>query len=94
MRSSFRGSNRSFPKDAKGLMPQPRYYGSGNLFQATREQLDFLVQIHELERIVRAGLADGTTDLWALTQLTNERLGPYPELMTELGASVRAVAAL
>jgi len=46
----------------------------------------------ELERAVRDEIAAGTTDLWPLTQRMNERFGPYPEFMTELGASVRAVA--
>jgi len=43
-----------------------------------------------LDAVVREAVAGGTTDLWELTQLANERLGPYPEWTTELGASVRA----
>ena len=46
----------------------------------------------ELEQAVRQEVAAGTTELWPLTQRMNERFGPYPEFMTELGASVRAVA--
>jgi glyoxylase-like metal-dependent hydrolase (beta-lactamase superfamily II) len=47
----------------------------------------------ELEQAVRAELEAGTTDLWELTKRMDERFGPYPEFMTELGAGVRAVAA-
>jgi glyoxylase-like metal-dependent hydrolase (beta-lactamase superfamily II) len=54
-----------------------------------REALAFTEQ---LEAVVREGVAAGTTDLWELTKLANERLGPYPEWTTELGASVRAHA--
>jgi glyoxylase-like metal-dependent hydrolase (beta-lactamase superfamily II) len=46
----------------------------------------------ELEHAVREELAAGTDGLWPLTQKMNERFGPYPEFMTELGAFVRAVA--
>ncbi len=49
--------------------------------------LDFTVQVH---RVVGEGLKNGTTDLWELTQYADEKLGPYPEFMTELGAGVRA----
>ena len=49
-----------------------------------------LAWIDELDRVVRSAVAGGTTDLWALTQLADEHLGPYPEFMTELGASVRS----
>jgi glyoxylase-like metal-dependent hydrolase (beta-lactamase superfamily II) len=45
---------------------------------------------HELGEAVREGLARGVTDLWQLTQLADERVGPFPEFMHELGASVRA----
>jgi glyoxylase-like metal-dependent hydrolase (beta-lactamase superfamily II) len=48
----------------------------------------------ELEAGVREELAQGTTDLWQLTQRLDHRLGPYPEFMVELGASVRACTAL
>jgi glyoxylase-like metal-dependent hydrolase (beta-lactamase superfamily II) len=44
----------------------------------------------ELEDLVRCAIRDGTTDLWELTQRADERLGPFPEFMTELGAAVRA----
>ena len=45
-----------------------------------------------LDALVREAVGSGTTDLWELTQLANERLGPFPEWTTELGASVRAHA--
>lgn len=45
---------------------------------------------HELGEAVRDGLGRGVTDLWELTQIADERVGPYPEFMVELGASVRA----
>jgi glyoxylase-like metal-dependent hydrolase (beta-lactamase superfamily II) len=45
-----------------------------------------------LEVLVRSGLEEGTTDLWKLTQRADEKLGPYPDFMTELGAPVRAHA--
>jgi glyoxylase-like metal-dependent hydrolase (beta-lactamase superfamily II) len=47
---------------------------------------------HELGEAVREGLGRGVTDLWELTKLADERVGPYPEFMIELGASVRAHA--
>ena len=58
---------------------------------AARDFLDrSLAFTDELETVVHAAVREGTTDLWALTQLADERVGPYPEFMTELGASVRA----
>jgi glyoxylase-like metal-dependent hydrolase (beta-lactamase superfamily II) len=45
---------------------------------------------HQLGEAVREGLDRGVTDLWELTQVADERVGPYPEFMIELGASVRA----
>lgn len=48
----------------------------------------------ELERAVREEIAVGTHGLWPLTQAMDARFGPYPEFMTELGALVRAAAAL
>ena len=45
---------------------------------------------YDLHEVVREGIADGVTGLWELTQYADKRLGPYPEFMTELGASVRA----
>jgi hypothetical protein len=46
----------------------------------------------DMERIVRAAIAEGTTDLWQLTQRADAALGPYSEFMTELGATMRAAA--
>jgi glyoxylase-like metal-dependent hydrolase (beta-lactamase superfamily II) len=45
-----------------------------------------------LEGVVRAGVDEGITDLWELTQRADQKVGPYPDFMTELGASVRAHA--
>jgi glyoxylase-like metal-dependent hydrolase (beta-lactamase superfamily II) len=47
--------------------------------------------VDELESILREEIAAGTTDLWELTKRADERLGPYPEFMTELGAGARSV---
>ena len=62
----------------------------------TREALAFLDRAlaftDEVEHAVREELAAGTEGLWPLTQRLNERFGPYPEFMTELGAFVRAAA--
>lgn len=44
----------------------------------------------ELESAVRAGMRAGVSDLWELTQAADRAVGPYPEFMVELGASVRA----
>jgi glyoxylase-like metal-dependent hydrolase (beta-lactamase superfamily II) len=44
----------------------------------------------EVDDVVRSALAAGTTGLWEVTKLVDERLGPFPEFMTELGATVRA----
>ena len=49
-----------------------------------------LAYVEELDGIVRGAVERGVTDLWELTQLADERVGPYPEFMIELGASVRA----
>jgi glyoxylase-like metal-dependent hydrolase (beta-lactamase superfamily II) len=49
-----------------------------------------LAFVDELEGVVREGLAAGATDLWELTQLAGERVGPYTEGPVELAASVRA----
>jgi len=49
-----------------------------------------LAYTYELHEIVRESLRSGTTDLWELTQYANKKLGPYPDFMTELGASVRS----
>lgn len=49
-----------------------------------------LAYTHELHDLVRGAMRRGITDLWELTQYADGKLGPYPESMTELGASVRA----
>jgi len=58
------------------------------------EALDFLDRslafTHEVHRVVEEGLRNGTTDLWELTKRADAELGPYPGVMTELGAGVRA----
>jgi len=43
-----------------------------------------------VEEVVREGLRSGVTDLWELTRLADERLGPYPDFAIEIGAGVRA----
>jgi glyoxylase-like metal-dependent hydrolase (beta-lactamase superfamily II) len=48
--------------------------------------------VDDVERVVRAAIAEGVTDLWQLTQRVNDALGPFPEFMTELGATVREAA--
>lgn len=48
--------------------------------------------VDDVERVVRTTIADGTTDLWRLTQRVDGALGPFPEFMTELGATVREAA--
>ncbi|MGH3086214.1 MAG: MBL fold metallo-hydrolase [Rubrobacteraceae bacterium] len=59
-----------------------------------REALDFLDRSLEftdrVEEVVREGLEKGVTDLRGLTELADERLGPYPEMPAEIGAGVRA----
>jgi glyoxylase-like metal-dependent hydrolase (beta-lactamase superfamily II) len=61
------------------------------------EALDWLEDgrafVDDVERIVREAVSEGTTGLWDLTQRVNTALGPYPEVMTELGATVREAAA-
>jgi glyoxylase-like metal-dependent hydrolase (beta-lactamase superfamily II) len=49
--------------------------------------LDFTIQMNGL---VGEGLNNGVSDLWELTKYADAQLGPYPESMHELGASVRA----
>ncbi len=60
------------------------------------EALDWLatgcVFLDDVERAVRAAQAEGVTDLWELSQHVDAQVGPYPEFMTELGATVRAYA--
>jgi glyoxylase-like metal-dependent hydrolase (beta-lactamase superfamily II) len=48
--------------------------------------------VDDVEQAVRAAQTDGVTDLWELTQRVDAHVGPYPEFMTELGATVRAYA--
>jgi glyoxylase-like metal-dependent hydrolase (beta-lactamase superfamily II) len=59
-----------------------------------REALDFLGRslkfTDRVDRATREGLEDGVTALWELTQRVDERLGPYPAFMIELGAAVRS----
>jgi glyoxylase-like metal-dependent hydrolase (beta-lactamase superfamily II) len=61
-----------------------------------REALAWLaagrVFLDDVERAVRALQAQNVTDLWELTQRVDAEVGPYPEFMTELGATVRAYA--
>ena len=45
---------------------------------------------HELDR----RWSEQNRDLWELMQRADQRLGPYPEFMSELGASIRAHTAL
>jgi len=45
---------------------------------------------HRVEEVAREGLRNGVTDLWDLTRLADERLGPYPDFAIEIGAGVRA----
>jgi glyoxylase-like metal-dependent hydrolase (beta-lactamase superfamily II) len=62
---------------------------------AARDFLDrSLAFTHDLERAVREEIAAGAHALWPLTQAIDRRFGPYPEFMNELGAIVRAAAAL
>ena len=50
-----------------------------------------LARLHRTSWSGRArGDRGGHTALWPLTQRMDERFGPYPEFMTELGALVRA----
>jgi glyoxylase-like metal-dependent hydrolase (beta-lactamase superfamily II) len=48
--------------------------------------------VDDVERVVRAAIAEGMTDLWQLTQRVDAALGPFPEFTTELGATVREAA--
>ena len=53
--------------------------------------LDRSLQFTEdVDDVLRSAIAAGTTGLWELTKVVDKRLGPFPEFMTELGASVRA----
>jgi glyoxylase-like metal-dependent hydrolase (beta-lactamase superfamily II) len=46
--------------------------------------------VDDVERVVREAPAEERDDLWALTQRVDAALGPFPQFMTELGATVRA----
>jgi glyoxylase-like metal-dependent hydrolase (beta-lactamase superfamily II) len=48
--------------------------------------------VEDVERVVRVSPAEERDDLWALTQRVDAELGPFPEFMTELGATVREAA--
>jgi glyoxylase-like metal-dependent hydrolase (beta-lactamase superfamily II) len=45
--------------------------------------------VDDVERVVRDTPADEKDDLWTLTQRVDAALGPFPQFMTELGATVR-----
>jgi glyoxylase-like metal-dependent hydrolase (beta-lactamase superfamily II) len=49
--------------------------------------------VDDVERAVREAPAEERDDLWALTQRVDAVLGPFPQFMTELGATVREAAA-
>jgi glyoxylase-like metal-dependent hydrolase (beta-lactamase superfamily II) len=58
---------------------------------AARAFLDSsLAFVHAVRDAVRAGVADGTTELWPLTQAVDAAVGPFPAFAHELAASVRA----
>ena len=61
-----------------------------------REALEWLASgrdfLDAVERSVRAAQAEGAAGLWELTKRVDAELGPYPEFMSELGATVRAYA--
>jgi glyoxylase-like metal-dependent hydrolase (beta-lactamase superfamily II) len=46
--------------------------------------------VDDVERVVRDAPPEERADLWALTQRVDAALGPFPQFMTELGATVRA----
>jgi glyoxylase-like metal-dependent hydrolase (beta-lactamase superfamily II) len=48
--------------------------------------------VDDVERVVRDARAKEKDDLWALTQHVDGALGPFPQFMTELGATVREAA--
>jgi glyoxylase-like metal-dependent hydrolase (beta-lactamase superfamily II) len=48
--------------------------------------------VDDVERVVRSAPAEERGDLWALTQRVDAVLGPFPQFMTELGATVREAA--
>jgi glyoxylase-like metal-dependent hydrolase (beta-lactamase superfamily II) len=49
--------------------------------------------VDDVERAVREAPVEERDDLWALTQRVDAVLGPFPQFMTELGATVREAAA-
>ena len=49
--------------------------------------------VDDVERVVREAPAEERDDLWALTQRVDAVLGPFPQFVTELGATVREAAA-
>lgn len=53
-----------------------------------------LAFVDELETAVHEAVAEGVADLWALTKRAAGQVGPYPEPIAELAASVRAQLAL
>jgi len=61
-----------------------------------KEALEWLATgrafVDEVERVVRSASVDERADLWALTQQVDAVLGPFPQFMTELGATVREAA--
>jgi glyoxylase-like metal-dependent hydrolase (beta-lactamase superfamily II) len=48
--------------------------------------------VEDVERLVQDAPTEEKADLWALTQRVDAALGPFPQFMTELGATVRAAA--
>ena len=48
--------------------------------------------VDDVERVVREAPSEARADLWALTQRVDAALGPFPDFMTELGATVREAA--
>lgn len=53
--------------------------------------LEFTDEVHEA---TREGINSGITGLKELTEFADETLGPYPDFAVEIGAGVRAHAAL
>ena len=48
--------------------------------------------VDDVERVVREAPTEARADLWALTQHVDAAIGPFPDFMTELGATVREAA--
>jgi glyoxylase-like metal-dependent hydrolase (beta-lactamase superfamily II) len=61
------------------------------------EVTDFLERSLEFaerfRRVVREGVEGDVTDLWEMTRRADDKLGPYPEFMFELGAGARSYMA-